>query len=61
MVTISPRTGRPKIDNPKDERVTLRLDTEMAHKLKENSDFFGESKADSLRRGIEEVNKAIKK
>ena len=59
--TISPRTGRPKTDNPKDERITIRLDAETARKLNENTKFYAETKAESIRRGIEVVNKGIKK
>ena len=58
---MSPRTGRPKIDHPKDERITIRLDEVTMRKLLENVEFYGESKADSIRRGIEEINKGIKK
>ena len=58
---MSPRTGRPKVKNPKDERITIRLDEETARKLRENAEHYGESKAESIRRGIEETNKGIKK
>lgn len=30
---MSPRTGRPKIDNPKSEKITVRLDKERASTL----------------------------
>lgn len=58
---MSSRTGRPKIDNPKDSRITIRLDSKTLEKLEENAAFYQESKADAIRRGIDEVNKAIKK
>lgn len=32
---MSPRTGRPKIDNPKSERITIRLDEERVSILQQ--------------------------
>lgn len=55
------RMGRPKSDNPKDTKITLRLDAETLHKLDENAAHYNETRTDALRRGIEEVNKGIKK
>lgn len=50
---MSPRTGRPPIENPKSDRVTVRL-TEYEQKiLSECVDRFkGSSSADILRRGL---------
>lgn len=53
--------GRPKSDNPKATQVSVRLDAEAMEKLKENAEHYGETYAQSLRRGIETLNKAIKK
>ena len=52
---MSPRTGRPKSENPKSERITIRLDTETFEKLiayckRENID-----KAEAVRRGIDKL------
>ena len=55
------KMGRPKIDNPKSIQVTLRLDENLLKKLDENAEFFNESRVESLRRGIEYVNRATKK
>ena len=30
---LSPKTGRPKIENPKNQRFSIRLDTELGYKL----------------------------
>lgn len=30
---MSPKTGRPKIENPKNQRFSIRLDTELGYKL----------------------------
>jgi len=53
--------GRPKSENPKATQVSVRLDTETMQKLKENAEQYSETYAQSLRRGIEMLNKAIKK
>ncbi len=53
--------GRPKVDNPKAEQLTVRLDSDTVKMLEENAEHFQETKVESIRRGIREVNKAIKK
>ena len=53
--------GRPKSDNPKARQISVRLDTEAMKKLKENAEYYNETHAQSLRRGIEVLNKTIKK
>ena len=53
--------GRPKSDNPKSAQITLRLDAETLRKLDENAAYYNETRVEALRRGIEEVNKGIKK
>ena len=55
------KMGRPKSDNPKATQLTVRLDKETLEKLDENAEQHQESRAASLRRGIELVNQAIKK
>lgn len=55
------KMGRPKSDNPKAAQLTVRLDEETLRKLDENATHYQETRVESLRRGIEEVNKAIKK
>ncbi|MDO5299956.1 MAG: hypothetical protein Q4F18_11050 [Clostridia bacterium] len=56
-----PRTGRPKSKNPMSARITIRMDADVAQKLQENMDHYHENAAQSIRRGIEEINKGIKK
>ncbi len=53
--------GRPKSDNPKATQISVRLDAETMKKLKENAEYYSETHAQSLRRGIEVLNKSIKK
>lgn len=56
-----PRTGRPKSKNPMSARITIRMDANVAQKLQKNMDHYHENAAQSIRRGIEEINKGIKK
>ena len=58
---MAPPMGRPKSDNPKAKQLGVRLDAESLRKLDENAKHYGETRTESLRRGIEEVNKGIKK
>ena len=53
--------GRPKSQNPKTVQISVRLDEADVQKLKENAEHYGENMAQSLRRGILLVNKAIQK
>lgn len=58
---MSPRTGRPKIDNPKSERITVRLDNEKVAILKEYCDQEQIERGEAIRRGIEKLKVDIKK
>ncbi len=53
--------GRPKTENPKATQLGVRLDAETLRKLDENATFYHETRTESLRRGIEVVNKDLKK
>lgn len=55
------KMGRPKSENPKDTKLTIRLDAETVRKLDENAAHYRETRTKALRRGIEEVNRSIKK
>lgn len=57
---MSPRTGRPT-DDPKTNRMDIRLSTNDVEKLNYCSDKTGLNKADVIRKGIDEVYKSIKK
>ncbi len=52
---MSPRTGRPPIDNPKSERITVRLDAETMKLLTEYCEKESIDKAEAIRRGIEKL------
>ena len=49
---MSPRTGRPKIENPKSIKYSIRLDDETEQKLKEYCEKHGITKGEAIRRGI---------
>lgn len=58
---MSPRTGRPKSDNPKSERITVRLDNECSQTLKAYCEQEQVEKAEAIRRGIDKLKSDIKK
>lgn len=49
---MSPRTGRPKAENPKDIRYSVRLDAETEKALEEYCDKNNITKGEAIRRGI---------
>ena len=49
---MSPRTGRPPSENPKSDRITVRLDEYQQSALEECAEKFGTSKADVICRGL---------
>lgn len=49
---MSPRTGRPKVENPKTVRYNVRLDAETDRKLNAYCDEHSIEKADAIRKGI---------
>lgn len=57
---MSPRTGRPKSDSPKDTMLRVRLDDEYCGKLDFCSETLGLSKSDIVRKGIDLVEQSIK-
>lgn len=57
----NPRMGRPKIDNPKGTQLGVRFDKEGLNKLDVIAEHFNETRAESLRRGIEKLYAEIKK
>ncbi len=49
---MSPRTGRPKVDAPKDVRFSIRIDEETNKMLDEYCQRKNVSKAEAIRAGI---------
>lgn len=58
---MSPRTGRPKTDNPKVKQLGVRLDEETLNKLDALTDYYKETRAEVLRRGVEKLYSELKK
>lgn len=50
---MSPRTGRPKVDNPKAIKYSIRLDVETEKALKEYCEKNNITKGEAIRKGIE--------
>lgn len=49
---MSPRTGRPKVENPKTARYNVRLDAETDEKLSKYCEEHDIEKAEAIRMGI---------
>lgn len=49
---MSPRTGRPKVDNPKRNDVKVRLDDETSKKLDAYCTKNNITRAEAIRKGI---------
>lgn len=49
---MSPRTGRPKIENPKVEVVKVRIDEETSNKLKKYCKDNDITRTEAIRQGI---------
>lgn len=52
---VSPRTGRPKSENPKSTQLAVRLDGETLNKLDALTALYGVSRVEVLRMGIERL------
>lgn len=57
---MSPRTGRPT-DNPKKERITVRLDEEASNILDTYCEQEECERAEAIRRGVKKLKDNIKK
>lgn len=59
---MSPRTGRPKIENSKQWRIGVRLDDETVQKLHKLAELRNETTSEIIRKAIErEYEEAQKK
>ena len=58
---MSPRTGRPKSDNPKSEAIHVRLDKETNGILNSYCEQEKIAKTEGIRRGIHRLKGDIKK
>lgn len=57
---MSPRTGRPKSDNPKGKQLGVRFDKEQLEKLDVVAEHYKETRVESIRRGVEKLYSEIK-
>jgi len=58
---MSPRTGRPKSENPKSTQIAVRLDDETLEKLYEVAKSNSETRVHTIRRGINKLHSELKK
>ncbi len=58
---MSPRTGRPKSNNPRIKQLGVRFDREQLEKLDTVAEHYKETRVESIRRGIEKLYSEIKK
>jgi len=58
---VSPRTGRPKIENPKSERLSIRLDDESNKILNDYCEQENIKKPEAVRRGISKLKSDLTK
>lgn len=58
---MSPRTGRPKSENPKGKQLGVRFDKEQLKKLDTVAEYYKETRVESIRRGVEKLYSEIKK
>lgn len=49
---MSPKTGRPKVEQPKDIRYSVRLDEETEQKLQGYCSKYNITKGEAIRQGI---------
>lgn len=54
---MSPRTGRPPIDNPKSERITVRINKEHSEILNKYCKENKVDRAEAVREGIKRLEK----
>ena len=54
---MSPRTGRPKSDNPKNVKLTIRITEDEDKLLSEYSSSRNITKTDAIRKGIKSLGK----
>lgn len=57
---MSPRTGRPKSDNPKSTQIAVRLDKITLEKLDKVAQSNSETRVQTIRRGIEKLYSELK-
>lgn len=59
--TVSPRTGRPPIENPKSVKMNIRISEETAKDLQECAEALKISRVNVIEKGIRMVKDEIEK
>lgn len=57
---MSPKAGRPRISNPKDTMVRVRMDKETIQKLDKCAAVLKVTRSDVIRLGIDKVESELK-
>lgn len=58
---MSPRTGRPRSETPKSKQLGVRFDDQTLKKLDFIAEYYKETRAETLRRGVEKLYSELKK
>ena len=58
---VSPKTGRPPVENPKSVKMNIRISQETANDLQECAEALNISRVNVIEKGIELVKKQLKK
>ena len=58
---MSPRTGRPPKENPKDSRIYVRMDKETLETLDQCADRLNMNRSEVVRKGIRKVKEEVDK
>lgn len=58
---MSPRTGRPKSDNPKVKQLGVRFNADDLSKLDRLTAYYNETRVEILRRGVERLYSELPK
>lgn len=56
---MSPRTGRPKSQTPKNKQLGVRFDNETLKKLDKLVEYYNETRVEVIRRGVNELYSAL--
>lgn len=58
---MSPRTGRPKADNPKDIQLKIRADRQLMEDLDYCCEKMNKNRSDIIRLGIQKIKAEVEK
>lgn len=56
---MSPRTGRPKAENPRAKQLGVRFDSNELTKLDELAEYYKETRVEVIRRGINKLHSDV--